>query len=411
MLKKLTTRLFEKYGSKNRVVLLIDEYDKPILDTIDKPATAEEMRTILKNFYEFIKGLDDYLRFVFITGVTRFSKTSIFSGLNQLVNMSMDPRFAHLVGYTKDEIDLYFQERMQEIADGKKRSITGGIQELKQLIEAWYDGYRFWKDQPLQKTNDGENSDLARLYTPYSILSFLDTADFSNYWFESATPSFLIKVLQQHQFPLESFENLTADMNELMTFDIADLPLATLLFQSGYATIKTYDPSNQYYELEMPNYEVKDSLLKSVLSAMTAHRTSRLNSNLIALRNSLENGPLEAFIEKIKTFYSKVPYEITIDKEKYYQTIFYLLVQLINLRPEAEKATNIGRIDLVVETHQFLYIFEFKLNKSAQEALDQILQKKYYEFYSDCGKKIKLVGINFSSTEKNVVEYLAQDLE
>jgi len=200
-------------------------------------------------------------------------------------------------------------------------------------------------------------------------------------------------------------------MNELMTFDLTNIPLPTLLFQAGYATIKNYNEVSKLYELDMPNYEVRDSLLKSVLAVITKHKASTINSRLIDLRYSLEMDDVKTFINQIKEFYSKMPYTIAIDKEKYYQTIFFLILQIINLKPDVEKATNIGRIDLLVETTKTLYIFEFKLNGSAQEALNQILNMKYYEAYRDCGKKIKLVGVNFSSKAKNISEHLCQDLQ
>jgi hypothetical protein len=405
MLELLIMRLYKKCGSKNRIVLIVDEYDKPVLDHIENVAVAQKMHDILKNFYECFKGLDEYLRFVFITGVTRIFKTSVFSGMNQFSNISMYPKFAHLVGYTKEEIDFYFEKRLQRIACDKKMS----VEELKTMLHVWYNGYRFWKDQQLL-TRETENTGLARLYTPFSILNFLDTSDFGNYWFESGTPSFLIKILKQHEFPIESFSDLKSGEHELMTFDLANIPLPALLFQTGYATIKNFNENNKLYELEMPNYEVQDSLLKSILVAITKHETAEINSRLLALRNLLQDGNIEAFIEQIKAFYSKMPYTIAIDKEKYYQTIFFLILQIINLKPDVEKATNVGRIDLIVETKKTLYIFEFKLNGSAQAALNQILDMKYYEAYRDCGKKIKLVGVNFSSKTKNVTEYLYQDL-
>ncbi len=409
MLESLAISLFKKFGSKNRVVLIIDEYDKPILDTIEKPDVAHKMREVLKNFYEVIKGLDEYLRFVFITGVTRFSKTSIFSGLNQLVNISMDPRFAHLVGYTRDEIIFYFHDHLQHIVDTKKMFAAGGIDGLETTIQRWYNGYRFWRDSSPTQPASEENS-IARLYTPFSVLNFLYTADFSNYWFESGTPSFLIKIFEQQHYAIESFEHLTADMNELMTFDITKIPLTTLLFQSGYATIKSYDEDSQCYSLEMPNYEVKDSLLKSIVAAMTEQRTSTINTMLVELRRALEVGNIGIFIELIKQFYATVPYTIAIDKEKYYQTIFFIILQLVNLRPDVEKATNIGRIDLIVETNSTLYIFEFKLNKTAQEALNQIVDMHYHEAYHKYGKKIVLVGVNFSSDVKNITEYVTEEV-
>ncbi|HBL98436.1 TPA: hypothetical protein DDZ86_02230 [Candidatus Dependentiae bacterium] len=410
MLKRLTMRLFRKCGSKNRVVLIIDEYDKPILDSIEKPEVANKMREILKDLYEVIKSLDEYLRFVFITGVTRFSKTSLFSGLNQLVNISMDPQFAHLVGYTEDEVRFYFRDHLQQIVDDQRIPIKGGVNELVAKLRRWYDGYRFWRD-PSLITPMTKNHEIARLYTPFSVLNYLYTADFSNYWFESGTPSFLIKIFEHQHYSIESFENLTADMNELMTFDIATIPLTTLLFQSGYATIKSYDEATQSYSLEMPNYEVRDSLLKSIVASMTSQKVSTINGTLVELRRALEAGNLDAFIDLIKKFYSTVPYTIAVDKEKYYQTIFFILLKLVNLRPDVEKATNIGRVDLIVETSNTLYIFEFKLNKSAQEALNQIIDMHYHEVYLDHGKKIILVGVNFSSDTKNITEFLIKKLD
>jgi hypothetical protein len=164
---------------------------------------------------------------------------------------------------------------------------------------------------------------LARIYAPFSVLNFLHKADFRNYWFESGTPSFLIKVLEQQKYPIELFENLVADMNELSTFDINNIPLATLLFQTGYATIKDYDATYQRYSLDMPNYEVRDSLLKSILTVMTKHSTSTINNELTDLRKALDTEDVDTFIDKIKKFYSTVPYTIAIDQEKYYQTIFF----------------------------------------------------------------------------------------
>lgn len=409
MLKDLTINLFEKFGSKNRVVIIIDEYDKPILDNIDKIDIAQSMREVLRNFYEAIKPLDEYLRFVFITGVTRFSKTSIFSGLNQLDNISMDQKHAHLLGYTQEEIVTYFGDHLNKIVREKMISSKDGIEELKILLCSWYNGYRFWGEQQVIREKT-ERKELARVYSPFSVLNFLEKEDLRNYWFESGTPSFLIKVLEKNNYPIELFENLQADMNELMTFDINNIPLATLLFQTGYATIKDYDVVYQRYSIVMPNYEVKDSLLKSILTGMTKHSTSTINAELIDLRVALDAEDLETFIDKIKKFYSTIPYTIAIDKEKYYQTIFFLILKLVNLKPEVEKATNIGRIDLIAQTNKILYLFEFKLNGSAQMALQQIFDMKYYEAYQGQGKKIKLVGVNFSSEVKNITEYLYEDL-
>ncbi len=255
MLKKLTLNLLKKYGDKNKVVLIIDEYDKPILEHINDLKTANEMREILKAFYEFIKGLDEYLRFVFITGVSRFSKTSIFSGLNQLVDISMDSRYAHLVGYTDEEINIFFDDYLVRTAHDQQLS----TEELKNKLRFWYDGYKFWKDQPLA-LRSLEGAEPSRLYTPISILKCFDTSLFENYWFESATPTVLLNILEKNGYPVEKLEYMEASIQELATFEPENTPLTTLLFQTGYVTIKSYNEANQNYLFQVPNQEVKESL-------------------------------------------------------------------------------------------------------------------------------------------------------
>ncbi|KKP35079.1 MAG: AAA-ATPase [candidate division TM6 bacterium GW2011_GWF2_32_72] len=292
MLEDLIVLLQEKFGQN--VVIIIDEYDSPIINHIEDLQKAKELQEVLRKFYTCIKGLDKYLRFVFITGITRFSKTSIFSGLNQLDNISMDSRFAHLVGYTKDEINFYFHEHLQKIADAKKVVESGDVEEIKNKIHAWYNGYCFCDEE-----QEVDGKELVRLHTPFSVLNFLHKAKFRNYWFESGTPTFLIKVLKQKNYPIESFENLKANMNELMSFNIENIPLAALLFQAGYVTIKDYDSVYDRYALEMPNYEVKDSLLKCILAVMTEHSSSTINTELIDLRIALEK--LKSFIQQYHT--------------------------------------------------------------------------------------------------------------
>jgi hypothetical protein len=395
MLKKIVIKLQEKFGQN--VVIIIDEYDSPIIDHIQDLQKAKELQEVLKKFYTCIKGLDRYLHFVFITGITRFSKTSIFSGMNQLQDVSMIPKFAHLAGYTKDEINFYFQEHLQKIVDDKKIFTKIGIEGVKNLLQTWYNGYCFCSEP---KDQDGKDSE--RLHAPFSILNFLYEANFKNYWFESGTPTFLIKVLKQKKYPIELFENLVANDQQLMTLDIENIQLSALLFQTGYITIKDYDPKYKHYSLEMPNYEVKDSLLKCILTAMTELSSSTINIELVNLKTALEAGDLDAFIDIMKKFYSMIPYTIAINNEKYYQTIFFVLLASINLEANVEIATNIGRIDLLVQTSKMLYLFEFKLDGSAKKALQQILDMRYYEAYQAKNKNIKLVVVNFSSDEKNI---------
>ncbi len=406
MLRKLTIALFEKHESKNCVVIIVDEYDKPILEHINNPDKANEMREILRLFYEFIKGLDEYLRFVFITGVCRFSKTSIFSGLNQLNDITMNPQYAHLVGYTEEEINTFFKDHLKQTAYNRNMS----TKELSTHLRILYNGYRFWQDQPIGLRSSSGN-ELARVYSPISILKFFDTSIFENYWFESATPTVLINLLKKNNYSVEEFAQLKASTDELATFEPDDLPLATLLFQTGYVTIKSYDSVSKNYLLEAPNQEVRESLFKYILSLVTQYRQSQINDRLQTLRHSLEINHIDQFIKQLKQFYTEVPYTIAINQEKYYQTIFYVILKLINMNPEVEKATNVGRIDTIIETNEVIYIFEFKLNVSAEVAMKQIVDMKYYEPYLERGKTIMLIGVNFSTKEKNIADYVFKNLE
>lgn len=250
MLISLTMSLFKKFGRKNRVVIIVDEYDKPILDNIDKIEVAKGMQEVLRSFYGVIKRLDEYLRFVFISGITHISMESMFSGMSHLKNISMDPKYAALVGYTQDEISFYFKKRLERIAILNKIYMD----DLMQSLYVWYGGYNFCVEQKIEKQR------LEGIFAPFSILIFLDKAELRNYWFESGTPSCLVKVLQKKKYPIEAFENLKAGTNELMTLDIENISLATILFMTGYVTIKSYDAVYRYYLLEAPNREVKNSL-------------------------------------------------------------------------------------------------------------------------------------------------------
>lgn len=272
MLVSLTMRLFKKFGSKNRVVIIVDEYDKPILDNIDKIEVARSMHDVLRTFYGVIKPLDEYLKFVFITGTTHISMASMFSGMNHLKNISMDPKYAHLVGYTQDEISFYFNKYLERIAFLNKISLDCLIEKFN----AWYGGYCFCigKDV-LRERLDAKK--IESLYAPCSILNFLDKEEFKNYWFESGTPSCLIKVLEHKKYPIESFKNLKADSSELMTLDIENISLATLLFMMGYSTIKGYDALYRYYSLDLPNYEVKDSI--EILFELLKYKTGQFLYN------------------------------------------------------------------------------------------------------------------------------------
>lgn len=395
MLKTLVIRLKKKYNK--RVVLIIDEYDKAILEHLTKPDSLPTMHDTIRSFYTIIKSLDEWLQFVFITGISRFSKTNIFSGFNQIFDISMEPKFAHLVGYTEAEIEKYLSEHT-----------TAAIQEhhyeldqFKKLVKEWYNGYRFWEDPLLSQSK----TEIGRLFNPYSVHHNLNKPKFKSYWFLSGTPTFLLEVIKKNNFPIESFENATIDEADLGSFNPEALSLKTLLFQTGYLTIKDYNTETNNYILTYPNQEVKEALLKEFLLYLSATPKDKINNYSQELQNALATNDIPSFIETLKQFYILIPNTIHIKQEKYFQTIFYTILKLIGLKIDVEVNTNIGRIDAVIKTEKYLYIIEFKLEKSAIQALEQIDKKQYCQRYKNDKRKIIKIGITFGEQEKNIKDF------
>ncbi len=384
-----------KLAKKNRVVILVDEYDYPILQNIHKEVTAEKMREILKAFYSVIKGLDQYIQFAFLTGVSKFSQTSIFSGLNNLNDISLDKEFNTLLGYTQDEIITNFEQYLTKAADHNKCSEK---QLLSQIAE-WYDGYLFTAF-----------SNATKLYNPYSVLLFLSKQSFSNYWFATGTPTFLINLLKAMDYPIQDFEHVEVAEDDLGAFEIDSLPLETLLFQTGYLTIAYRDSNNGNYILTYPNRETTTSLISRVFAVMTHKTKAYLSNTVTALLKALENNDFEQLNVILTRFYATVPYTIKIDQEKYYQTIFYILLKMAGADIIVEEATNIGRIDAVVETKKAIFIIEMKINATPDQALAQIKKRQYYQKYESSKKKIILIGIAFDTELGNVSKIKYENL-
>lgn len=403
MLGKLVKQLHKKFALG--VVIIIDEYDKPILVHLHNMPVAEQMREILKSFYEVIKALDEYLHFVFITGVSRFSQTSIFSGLNQLLDISMSPDFAHLVGCTEQELSMVFSEHLEAMAYAQKISTETLICQMRSM----YNGYRFWRNQTLRQMDTFEHG-IEKVFNPFSIVNALHQTVVINFWITSATPVFLINLFKENHFPVVSFEELKADLSELGTFDIENLPLTALLFQTGYLTIKSYDTATKNFTLSYPNAEVRDALLNEMLKLMVSLESNKINALITKLLDDLAAKNTAEFLKGLTEFYANIPYDLYIAKEKYYQTIFFVVLKLIGVVIDVEISTNIGRIDAVVETKNYLYIIEFKINKKASVALEQIREKKYFERYLSDQRQIILMGISFDTDLKNIGDFLVEAL-
>jgi len=384
MFEELIFALAEQSQSQ-KVVILIDEYDKPIIDLLEDVAEAKLMRNALRRFYTVIKSMESHIRFVMITGISKFTKVSIFSELNNLTDLTMHPSFTTALGLTTSEIQHYFGDRFQPFAQQEELS----VEDFLEKVQVWYDGFRF------SDTNEG-------VYNPYSTMQLFDAQRFANYWFESGTPTFLIKLLRQKNYDIQQLENLQVGELAFSTYDVEKLDIIPLLFQTGYLTIKDYDRESQRYTLYYPNYEVERAFLIYLLDAFSDQATAMSESHLWQLIDALQANDLDDFFTVLKVFFANVNHDLYIKNEKYYQTIFYLIFKLMGLPIEAEVKTNDGRIDAVAELADHIYIFEFKLDESADKALTQIEDKEYTLKYALHGKPITKVGVNFDSQKRQI---------
>lgn len=392
--KELIQELAAK-SKGNGIVILVDEYDKPIINLIDNPSIAKENRDVLRTFYETIKGEDAHLEFVFITGVSKFSKVSIFSGLNNLDDITLDERFPTLLGYTQEELEGNFEKYIDIMA--KKLDISRD--ELLKYIREWYNGYSW----------DGRNF----LYNPLSILQLFSKNAFDNYWFATGTPTFLTKLIKEKRKNIGDFEMLKVGSYIFESFDIESIEVASLLFQTGYLTVKekkvTHFPRADFW-LSYPNREVRESFIRHLLKEYSGQEFTEGARVLDLLVQTVEAGQLKQFFEAMKSLFAAIPYNIFIaDREAYYQTVVYLVLSLLGMNVDTEVQTNVGRIDAVIRTEKRIYVMEFKTTTS-DDALAQIKEKKYYEKYMNSGLPITLVGIGFESDNRNLSDYMFEDL-
>ena len=372
-------------AAEKPVVILIDEYDKPLIDNLQNQAEAKKILSTLKGFYGIIKALDEYIRMSFITGISKFSKVGIFSDLNNLTDLTMHPLYATAFGFTEEEIRRNLGEYIDLFA--QKEGISS--EEFIQKMRHWYNGFCF--------TPDGKN-----VYNPFSTMHLFFNQRFSNYWFESGSPSFLIKQIMDGNYDVEELSNQKLGELSLSTFEIGHLDLIPLLVQTGYMTIKEYFPDSQRYLLDYPNFEVENAFMIHLLDAFSNSDTGLSEAHLWRMIDALHEHNLDEFFDVLQILFANIDYDLHLDFEKYYQTIFYLLFQLLGLRIDAEAKTNIGRIDAVIELEERIYIFEFKLNKSAQDALNQLKAQSYYQKYQGSNKPITCVGANFSTEKRNL---------
>ena len=375
-----------------QVVILVDEYDKPLLQTIDNEELHDKFKGILKGVYSVLKSCDEYIRFGFLTGVTKFSKISLFSDLNNLMDISLDENYTDICGITEEEIKTNFKEHLQAFAEKENTTKEDILLQLK----AMYDGYHFSK-----------NTDVD-IYNPFSLINSLTRREFENYWFQTGTPTFLIKLLQENDYDLKDLSEGNITARDLTSKEsMLSAPVA-LFYQSGYLTIKDYNKKSGAYKLGYPNKEVEESFLDFILPKYMHTNENASFSYVEKMYENLENGEIEDFLKTMKTFFASVPYDLIKDTENHYQTVIFIICKLIGFIVEAEYKIVNGRIDMIVRTDNFLYLFEFKFDKSAEEALQQIDSKDYPLAFQQDERKLYKIGVNFSSQTKNIDEYIIQ---
>lgn len=367
---------------KASVVLLVDEYDKPILNTLESPELAE-VKSAMNSFYAAIKSLDEYLKFVMITGVSKFAKVSVFSGMNNLNDISTDAAYATICGYTKQEMGKYFDRSVEQLAS--KEGVSK--EETYNKISNWYNGYTF---------SEGAEG----IYNPFSILSLFVKEKFQNYWFQTATPTFLIERLKAKQYPLSQLENLRVAPEGFDASEPENTSIQALFVQTGYLTIKSWNGA--LYHLDFPNKEVKDSFYGAILEQYAYVEKGIGPVYIDDLKVALQNDDLGKVFQVLQLFFTNIPYDIAIQREKYYQSLFYAVFKMLGFVIETEVTTNKGRIDAVIQTSNTIYIFEFKLNGTKEQALKQIKDMQYHQKYLGAGKEIRIVGVEFDEQERNI---------
>ena len=382
----IVKRAYKQTGEK--VVVIIDEYDAPLLDVLHEEDGLKQLRLIMQNFYSPLKKLDPYLEFTFITGITKFSQLSIFSELNNLDNISMFDQYSAICGISKTELTTQMKPDIEAMGEALGMTYEECLAELTQF----YDGYHFSKNPE-------------DIFNPFSLVKALNARDIAPYWFGSGTPSFLLKLLDKYHVNLASLEGQEAVLNsfDLSTEEMTDaLPL---LYQSGYLTIKKYEPMFREYTLGIPNKEVRDGLLNSLIPHYVNPRRSDNDAFLLGFCKAVYRNDIEAALEHMRTYLATIPYDLENHSEKHYQTIFYLMFSFLNIYIRTEVKSAIGRADAVMHMPDTIYVFELKVDKSADEALAQIDEKGYMLPYYSEGKRLVKVGISFDSTQRTICEW------
>ena len=385
--KEVIEAAYNKTG--NQVAILIDEYDKPIIDNLGNEPTLSHLRSTLQGFYSVMKSMDSRIRFGFLTGVTKIGKMSVFSGLNNLNDISMIPDYVDICGVSETELHEYFDESISELSSANEMSKEECYVKLKSM----YDGYHFCEDS-------------IGIYNPFSLLNTFQNKKFREYWFETGTPGFLVEVMRKTSFDVTTLENQTVDSTLMSNADAIFENPVPYLFQSGYLTITGYNDMFRLYQLGFPNQEVKNGFLNCLLKYYVPMSPDMSGTTLIyQLWHSITEGNPKSFMQILSSLFANTSYQIQGETEKDFQYAMYIISALLGEYVQVERTTSNGRIDLIIQTKEFIYIFELKVNADADAALRQIDEKGYARPFEGDSRKLFKIGVNFSTATRRIEDW------
>ena len=386
MFSELIERAVEKMG--RQVVVLIDEYDKPILDVLGDRDLEENNREVLRSFYSVMKSQDANLRFVMLTGVGKLPQMNVFSGLNNIEDISMNPIYSTICGVTEPELREYFGKGIEDLAEANALTIA----ETYEALKANYDGYHF-------------AGDMRDVYNPYSLLTALKNRMITDSWYRTGTPTHLIKALKRAEAPIEDLDGTVCSFDQLLNGNVTGDDIVATLYYTGYLTIKEFDRTTNTFVLGYPNGEVRRGFLQNVLGVLTRVGDGRASTLVIELLMKVRSGDIGGYLEKLRSFFADFPYELIKRNEAHYQDVIYCITKLLGFYVQAEYRTSSGRADMNLGTKEAVYVFEFKLDAGAEAAMSQIDTKEYALPFATDGRRVVKVAVSFSSETRNIADW------
>ena len=374
-----------------RVVVLVDEYDKPLLQSIGNKEVQTELRNTLKPFYGVLKTMDGCIRLALLTGVTKFGKVSVFSDLNNLMDISMDKRYTEICGISEQELHTCLKKDTEALAISKQTT----VEDITEKLRIRYDGYHFAPDT-------------GGMYNPFSVLNTFARMEFGSYWFETGTPTYLVELLRNNDYRLDEVNGTVVGIEALSGVDAADTDPIPVIFQSGYLTIKDYNSRFNTYTLGYPNKEVEEGFVNFLVPFYTPIRETRGAFEVQRFVQEVESGDIDGFFTRLRSFFSDTTYELVRQQELHYSNVLYIVFRLMGFYTQVEYHTSNGRIDLVLQTPDYIYVMEFKLHGTAEEALQQINEKGYALPFEKDPRTLYKIGVSFSPETRNIDKWVVE---